>query len=197
LGDNVTSSDRTVNLNINTRMLNSSENYYPNDLNGTLYTTNGTDIILKKGTITLGSNTTSANLEISYNSLLQVDANSKLVINDNSIITIKLGGSLHLKAGAIIETIGNGKIQIENGGYLCIENGVNFIGNDIYQSLNLGNGFIVGINPTKGPSTNCMYLFCGIFAELAPVQIINDTYEILNTTNNIYTNNIIVILKTG
>ena len=192
LGDNVTSSDRTVNLNINTRMLNSSENYYPNDLNGTLYTTNGTDIILKKGTITLGSNTTSANLEISYNSLLQVDANSKLVINDNSIITIKLGGSLHLKAGAIIETIGNGKIQIENGGYLCIENGVNFIGNDIYQSLNLGNGFIVGINPTKGPSTNCMYLFCGIFAELAPVQIINDTYEILNTTNNIYTNNIIV-----
>lgn len=130
-------------------------------------------LVVSKGILKNDCNVSWQGIEVQNGGYLEL-ANTS--ISDYSI-TVLNGGTLKIKDNVTIA--GNNRIDIMSGAYVCIENNATINLQDILSALNLHNGYIFGLNPAIGISTNC----------INSIASINKTG---NGAINLYTNNVFI-----
>jgi len=89
---------------------------------------------------------------------ITIENGGYLLIKNTTIkdysIKVKSGGTLHIKGNLTI--LGNNSITVENGAYVCIESPSTIQLTDFNSVINLRPGYINGVNPSLGFTSNCV-----------------------------------------
>jgi hypothetical protein len=119
----------------------------PKDAN--VVVNSGGKLILNQGNFDNKCNDTWGGIIVQNGGYFEINSTT---ISDYPIL-VKNGGTLCIKGSLVIS--GNNHIDVESGGYICIESGSTIQLTDFNSVINLRNGYINGINPSLGLTSNC------------------------------------------
>lgn len=80
-------------------------------------------------------------------STLVLESGSIYEICDHAVLNIDSSGTLVVKSGATLRVKGTGHVEINNGAYICIEDGAIIELVNALSSVNLRQGYNLGVNP--------------------------------------------------
>jgi hypothetical protein len=89
-------------------------------------------------------------------STLVLENGSVYEIGDHAVLNIDSSGTLIVKSGATLRVKGAGHVEVHKGAYICIEDGANIDLVNVLSSVNLRQGYNLGVNPDASSlSSNC------------------------------------------
>ena len=95
-------------------------------------------------------------VNVKDSSTLVLESGSIYEIGDHAVLNIDSSGTLIVKSGATLRVKGTGHVEIKNGAYICIEDGANIELVNVLSSVNLRQGYSLGVNPdASSPAGNC------------------------------------------
>jgi hypothetical protein len=106
--------------------------------------------------------TISSTFALPYNGIITIDNGAAMVItgtvqmSDLNKIIVKSGGTLKFSNLSNIQVSGSGYIEVQAGAYLCIVSGSTINLNSFNSVINLRPGYINGVNPILGLTSNCV-----------------------------------------
>jgi len=106
--------------------------------------------------------TISSTFALPYNGTITIDNGAAMVItgavqmSDLNKIIVKSGGTLKFSNLSNIQIAGSGNIEVQSGAYFCIESGSTINLNSFNSVINLRPGYINGVNPALGLTSNCV-----------------------------------------